>query len=142
MTKKTLLLRLLLPVVAMFLLAGVLLLERKGMLQEARGASLSLLDATVQERMDMEISDAHIMVACNRANDVEMAFAQTVTDVLSEMRLPYQIVDVSQHKIPDLSNIETLLYCSQSLAPLENDVERLSAWIDVGGRFGVLMTPA
>ena len=142
MTKKTLLLRLLLPVAAMLLLAGVLLLERKGMVLEARGASLALLDATVQQRMDVEMSDARIMVACNRANDTEMAFFQTLTDVLSEMRLPYQTVDISQQKMPDLSAIDTLLYCSQSLAPLENDVERLSAWIDVGGRFGVLMTPA
>jgi len=142
MIKKALLLRLLLPITAMFLLTGVLLLERKGMTLEARGASLAMLDASLQDRTAMEMPDARIIVVLNGANDTEMAFSDTLTDVLSEMRLPYQTIDISWQKIPDLASVDTLLYCSQSLAPLEYDVERLSAWMDAGGHFGVLMTPA
>jgi hypothetical protein len=96
----------------------------------------------VQDRIAMEMPEARIIVARNGANSTEMAFSVTLTDVLSEMRLPYQTIDISQQKIPDLAFADTLLYCSQSLAPLEYDVERLSAWIDAGGHFGVLMTPA
>lgn len=142
MIKKSLMIRLLLPITAMLLLTGVLLLERKGMTLASRGASLAMLKASTQDREAMQMPDARIIVARNGADSTEMAFSDTLTDVLSEMRLPYQTIDISRQKLPDLSNVETLLYCSQSLAPLEHDMERLSAWLDAGGRFGVLMTPA
>ncbi len=142
MIKKSLMIRLLLPILAMLLLTGVLLLERKGMTLASRGASLAMLEASTQDREAMQMPDARIIVARNGADSTEMAFSETLTDVLSEMRLPYQTIDISRQKLPDFSNVETLLYCSQSLAPLEYDVERLSAWLDAGGHFGVLMTPA
>ncbi len=142
MIKKTLLLRLLLPITVMLLLAGLLLIERKGMTLAARSASLDMLDVSRQDRSPMEMPDARIIIARNGANDLEMEFSKTMTDVLSDMRLPYQTIDISRQKLPDLANVDTLLYCSQTLTPLEYDIERLSKWMDAGGHFGVLMTPA
>ena len=142
MIKKSLMLKLLLPITAMLLLTGVLLLERQGMTLASRGASLAMLDASLPARSAMESPDARIMVIRNGADSTEMAFSETLTDVLSQMRLPYQTIDISRQKLPDLAGIDTLLYCSQSLAPLGYDAERLSLWMDAGGHFGVLMTPA
>jgi hypothetical protein len=142
MTRKNMLLSLLLPVIAMLMLTGVLVVERKGMMIEARGASLALLNTSAQVREGMESNSAEMIVACNSANDIEMAFSKTVTDVLSEMRIPYRMIDLSSQRIPEITAISTLLYCSQSLMPLKDDVERLSKWMEAGGHLGLLMTPA
>ncbi len=142
MIKRTLIFKLLLPIAAMLLLTGLLLVERNGMTLAARDASMAMLEVSGQSRPAMETPDARIIVAANGASDLEMEFSNTMTDVLSDLRLPYRIIDISQRTLPDLAGVDTLLYCSQTLSPLEHEIERLSAWMEDGGHFGVLMTPA
>ena len=142
MNKRSILLKLLLPVLVMVLLAGVLLTEREGMTLEARGASLEMLNTAPPQHEGMQNGTADLLVAQNGANETEMGFAKTLTDVLSEMRIPYRTFDLSTQTVPDLTGVRALLYCSQSLAPLTGEVARLSGWMEAGGHFGVLMTPA
>lgn len=142
MKKRNVLLKVLLPVLVMVLLAGVLLVEREGLTLEARSATLAMLQTEAPEREGMETQTADVLVARNGANETEMGFAKTLTDVLSEMRIPYRTFDLSTQPVPDLTGVRALLYCSQSLAPLSGEVARLSGWMEAGGHFGVLMTPA
>jgi len=133
--------KLLFPALAMLVLTGMLLLESVGIDIEERDASIVLLDTeTVQDaRAD---ADADILVACNRSSETEMAFATTLTDTLNEMHLAYQCVDISQETLPELTGYDTFLFCSQSLLPLESSVDALFAWVEAGGHFGLMMTPA
>ena len=134
--------RLLLPAIVMILFTGLLLAEMMGISVEARGASISLLPEASAQTETGGNSALRILVVCNRENAVEMAFATTLTDTLHEMHLEYQCVDVFTEPLPDLAAYDTFLYCSQSLLPLEHDVGRLIAWVQNGGHFGLLMTPA
>ena len=53
----------------------------------------------------------------------------------------YQPVDISLETLPPLSDYSIFLYCSQTLAPIENNMSELLSWIDAGGHFALMMTP-
>ena len=76
MIKRKTLPKLLFPLIAMMLLTGALLIERKGMVMEARGASLAMLTPSLQVLADVEDGTADVIVAQNSANETEMAFAK------------------------------------------------------------------
>ena len=143
MREKSALVKLLLPTVVMLVFTGLLLAEMLGVSVAARGAAITLLDdiEAHEATADDNASPARIMVACNQANEVETQFALTMTDVLDEMHIDYQCLDVFSDVFPDLASVDTFLYCSQSLLPLEPHMDALLRWIDGGGHFGLLMTP-
>jgi len=141
MKDKSVLLKLLLPVLVMLVFSGLLLAEMTGMAVEERGAVMSLLADAKPPGAKTEVSNTHMLVAVNRENQTEMAFADTLTATLDEMRMHYHTVDVSRDPLPDLDSFNIFLYCSQSLLPLEPDMEALFAWVDGGGHFALMMTP-
>ena len=134
-------LRYLLPVVVMVVFTALLLIEMLGITIEARGPSMALLSDAPPQTAAADAAPARILVARNQANEAEMAFASVMTDVLREMRLSYQTVDISSEPLPDLTPFDALLYCSQSLLPLEHTINTLLSWVDGGGHFALTMTP-
>ena len=141
MNRRSTLLKLLLPALVMIVFAGLLLAEMAGMAVEERGAEMDFLTDAKPQTVKTEISNTHVLVAVNAGSDSEMAFAETLTDTLSEMRMNYQTVDIGSEPLPDLDSYNIFLYCSQSLMPMEGYVGALFTWIDGGGHFALMMTP-
>ncbi len=141
MRERSTLLKLLLPTVVMLVFAGLLLAEMMGVSVAMRGATVSLLEPAAPAARE-EGETARILVVCNQSSEVEMAFADTLTGVLDEMHMAYRCADLNMDVFPDLDTLDTFLYCSQSLLPLETHLGALLKWIGDGGHFGLLMTPA
>ncbi len=141
MKNRSLLPKLLLPALVMLVFAGLLLAEMIGMAVEERGAEMQFLANAKPQRNKTEISATHVLVAINAQSDMEMAFATTLTQTLDEMRMHYHTVDIATQPLPELSDFNIFLYCSQSLMPMEDDMNALLSWIDGGGHFALMMTP-
>ena len=138
MTKKVFFFRLLNPVLVMLLLACAILLEKKGVKQEAKQPLLAILDN--QQTETTAGMEAAVLVVVNRDRTEEIPFTITLTDTLNEMKIAFHIVDLSQEELPALSPFSTVLFCSQSMQPLEHDLMKISDWIDTGGHFGLMMS--
>ena len=138
MTKKFFFFRLLNPILVMLLLACAILLEKKGFIQEARQSLLPILDN--QQTDTAENQEAAVLVVVNRDRTDEVPFTVTLTDTLKEMKIAFRITDLSLQELPDLSPYSTVLFCSQSMQPLEHHLMKISDWINDGGHFGLMMS--
>ena len=138
MTKKVFFFRLLNPVLVMLLLACAILLEKKGVKQEAKQPLLAILDN--QQTETTAGMEAAVLVVVNRDRTEEIPFTITLTDTLNEMKIAFHTVDLSQEELPDLSPFSTVLFCSQSMQPLEHHLMKISDWINEGGHFGIMMS--
>ena len=90
----------------MMVFSGLLLTEMTGMTVEERGAVMNLLPDAKPPGTKTEVSNTHVLVAVNRGNQTEMAFADTLTATLDEMRMHYHTVDVSRDPLPDLEQLQ------------------------------------
>ncbi|HPJ03844.1 MAG TPA: DUF2194 domain-containing protein [Candidatus Limiplasma sp.] len=141
MMKKSTLLKLLLPALVMLIFIVLLLTETIGISMEERSASLEFLTSDPPQKTQEDLAPTYVLVAVDASNSVEVPFAKTLTDTLSELRMNCRIVDLSSETLPDLDGYTIFLYCSQSLTPIENDMDALFAWIEDGGHFALTMTP-
>ncbi len=138
MTKKFYFFRLLNPILVMLLLACAILLEKKGFTLEARQPLLPILD---KEKIESAVyQEPAVLVIVNRERTDEVPFTITLTDTLNEMKIAFHTTDLSQEELPDLSQFSTILFCSQSMLPLEHDIMKISNWINDGGHFGLMMS--
>ena len=133
--------RLLLPVVVMALLAGAILLEKKGKASIARDVMLDILKRDQGPVGQTGGAQADILIVYHSADDFEPAAMQTITDTLGQMRIACRSADLSVSPMPTLDGVSTLLLCCRSLAPLNDDLEQLVSWIEAGGKFGIMMAP-
>ncbi len=133
--------RLLLPILAMAFLAGAILLEKKGQAIEARDVMLDILVQDTGRKGQSIEPRPGILIVFHTADEFETASMQTLADTLDQMRIDFRAVDLSHEALPSLNDVSMLLLCCRSLAPFENDLGRLIAWIEAGGKFGMMMTP-
>ena len=141
MKEKSNIFKLLLPALVMLVFIGLLLAEMTGLTAHERGAVMSLLEDEKPQHVKTEISNTHVLVAVNQSSTVEMAFADTLTGTLDELRMNYRTVDIASESLPNLDDYNIFLYCSQSLLAMESGMDALFTWIDNGGHFALMMTP-
>lgn len=133
--------RLLLPVVVMALLAGAILAEKKGQAIEARDVMLDILKGDQGLIGQAAKAQPDVLIVYHSADDFEPVAMQTMADTLGEMRIAFRAADLSISPLPSLDGVSMLLLCCRSLAPLNDDLENLVAWIEAGGKFGIMMAP-
>jgi hypothetical protein len=138
---KSTLLKLMLPALVMLVFVGLLLAEMIGITMKERSASLEFLDDPLPQKTQEDIAPTYVLVAVDQSKEKELPFTVTLTDTLNELHMNYRTVDVSSEALPDLDSYTIFLYCSQSLTPIESEMDALFAWVDAGGHFALMMTP-
>ncbi len=133
--------RLLMPILIMALLAGAILLEKKGTAIEAREAMLDILAKDTDEANQTGDLKPDVLILYRSADAFETVSKQTLADTLHAMRIAYRAVDLTMDPLPSLDDVSMLLTCCRDLEPFENDLEKLIKWIEEGGKFGMMMTP-
>ncbi len=131
--------RLYAPLLFMFLLLAIILAEQKGPAFEARAPMLEYLDAYA-EASAPDHGEADLLVAFHSGRALEAPYVAQLEDTLGELKTPYRSVDLALEPLGSLDGLRTILLCSQSMDPLLGDLERLTAWLECGGRLGLMMS--
>ncbi|MEG1890438.1 MAG: DUF2194 domain-containing protein [Clostridia bacterium] len=135
------------PVLCMLFLLLVILTEQKGTSFETRAAFLNYLDSPQEaENAGAPVpvytnGPAELMILHNSSFAHETLYANQLCTTLEHAAIPYVKVDLAAGDFGSLAGVRTVLLCSQSMTPLASRVEELSAWIEEGGHFGLLMVP-
>ncbi|NLC33440.1 MAG: DUF2194 domain-containing protein, partial [Clostridiales bacterium] len=142
MKNKFFLAHLMIPVLIMAVLAGAIMLEKQGAAGEAYEPRLEILEKMTGEVTQPLTSTPGVVILYHGTDTFESTSKQAVADTLDAMRIAFRAVDLSQEKLPSLTDISMLLFSCRSFAPFENNLEELITWIDQGGKFGIMMAPA
>jgi len=135
--------RLLLPILVMALLAGAILIEKKGMGMEARDVMMDMLVHHTQSAAASNAQDLPpgVLIVYHSSDEYETVSKVTLSETLDIMRFSWRAVDITIEPMPSLDGFSMLLLCSRSLSPFENDLDHFVSWIEAGGKFGMMMAP-
>ena len=141
MSKKSIWIRLLIPVLIMGFMISAVTLEKRGAARDPSTVLLDFLAGDALETPENEPGSPRTLVLYHAADIYEKKVGETICDTLDAMRVPYQTLDLGNE--PDIlfSQVSLILLASQSLHPFTAHLESLLEWIKKGGKLGLMMAP-
>jgi len=127
------------PLGVMLLALVIVLLSHRGLPLEPRPQMLDYLPAAAGPAGARE--DARTVVVYDENAFEDAACAETVLDVLDEMRIPWRSAPPGREAVDGLSTAETLLVCCQNLTFLSERAPEVIGWIEAGGRMALMIVP-
>lgn len=129
--------RVLWPIIALIVCATIIQMERFGIKYE-HGKVVSIVKSQ-KEEVSKEPS---CMLFVNPLEDTYEKYKEMTTRVLSDMRIPYQIVDVqNEKKVNTLSQYMTVVMTQSDWSSIAGQTEEIREWIVQGGRMLVVIPP-
>ncbi len=128
------------PLVVMLAALSAVLLARKGIPLQTRGAMLDYL-ATSSTAVMRQRDDADVLIAVDSENDASLECFRVTTSVLDSMRIPWRKTEMEQGPLTHLEGVGTLLVCNQNVTAFLDIAPELIDWIEGGGRLALMMTP-
>ena len=102
---------------------------------------LDYLEASA-DASDSLNQEPDLLVLYHSGQTNEAAFVSQLTDTLDLLRMPYTTLDLAQRPLGNFNGFGSILLCSQHMDPLLEHMEALGGWIERGGHFGLMMSPA
>lgn len=133
--------RLYAPLICMLLLLIIILAEQVGPNFAVRAPVLDYLEASA-DASDSLNQEPDLLVLYHSGQTNEAAFVSQLTDTLDLLRMPYTTLDLAQRPLGNFNGFGSILLCSQHMDPLLEHMEALGGWIERGGHFGLMMSPA
>lgn len=135
------LLRLGWPFIVLFVLALFILRERIGLeIKEFTSSFQESYEDRLYEVSDEEFSDAvpldiECLVISDSRSEQSNLMWEEMQVVLDDMRIGYDLVDLAETTLPDLSGYEKIVMTADDLSVLGDEVETLCLWVEDGGQF-------
>ena len=124
------------------LISVILFLERSGINLNYEERSLHLLpnDRIVTKDAACESLKKNSLVLLNSTNaDCRLAYEQFEV-ILADMKIGYDLIDVSCAEMPDLNNYEIVIVLLSDMTPMKEKVLTLCDWVFSGGNVLFPMT--
>ncbi len=126
-----------LVVILMFaLMAVVLFVERSGIQYNYNKPDLQLLETSniVTKRQANETLAKNTLVLCDTSQPESKEALDEFPLILSDMKVGYDIADLSKCAFPDLSKYDKVVILLGSLSPIGENIISLSDWVYAGGK--------
>ena len=127
------------PFLVLLCLSLIIVRERIGVkVDEATGVDAKKYDARLYEVSDEAFSSVvEMKTECLVINNSEDFQCEPIWEqlqvVLSDMRVGYDVVDLSKEALPDLSFYDKVVLNISDLSALKNDIVTLCDWVKAGG---------
>ena len=123
------------PLVGLFLISMILLLERTGIRShflEGEEVSYSKLGTAVFSA-PVEVEKECIIIM-DSENEVSSMYFDIMSVILKSMSVGFDYIDVSQSKIESLEKYQTMVICISDLSKLGENLSQVLSWVKNGGR--------
>lgn len=128
------------PLSVMLLALIAVLLANKGIPLEARPSILAYLSGASADG-GIPMDEADLMIAYDPSVQAENACASALTGALDQMHIRWRSALLNRETLQNLTDIRTLMVCSQDLSQLGEIAPQLMDWVAAGGRLGLMMAP-
>lgn len=118
------------------LITVILFAERSGIRAEVRHAELAYLPENSVRTADeaMRGVEKTCLVLASPEDAVSMDAAEQIPQILKDMKVGYEVMDVSARPMPELSPYRTVVVTLSDLNVLGESVLTLADWVKGGGR--------
>lgn len=123
------------------LIIGLLLVERMGIQYSVQKSEIDILPIA-DDIQNKPLADTKTCLYIMDSSDANSIHAEPqFTQILTDMRVPFEQIDVSTEEIPDFRDYETVLVGCMNLSPLGSKILDLSSYVYDGGAvmFGLPM---
>lgn len=124
------------PIIALILLSGILLLERGGLPQNEQESEVAQNYEEVDElSYSAPVSqDVQNLIIYQSQNATDQVYYEGIKEVLSEMKVSYDIWDLSQSdQTVDLSKYQDIVLVTTDIAAFGDNFDTLVSWVEEGG---------
>lgn len=120
------------PFIVLIAMALLLLAERTGLKFVTNTEDVIYLPASITSAMKAEQKSESLMLI-DTSSDTMLVFRKQMEDVFDEIRVGYDVVDISKDALPDLDKYKTVVVTFYNLDVLADDIFKLFEWVDNGG---------
>lgn len=132
---------LLVPFFVLTIMALLMLAERTGLQFDTAADEVFFLPASVTSVMKTE-QEAECLMLVDSSNDTMLVFRKHMEVIFDDMRVGYNVVDVSKNSLPDLTKYRTVAIAFCNLDVLSEDIFELFEWVDDGGGLMLCCAPS
>lgn len=120
----------------LLLIAAILFAERSGIRAEVRHAELAYLPKESVKTADEAVRELEktCMVLVSPEDAVSMDAAEQIPQILKDMKVGYEVADLSALPLPELSPYRTVVVTLSNLDLMGESVLTLADWVKGGGR--------
>lgn len=131
-----------LSIVLLLAVTGLLLADNLGVQYSVSANKLTELPASaIAEKKRIGEVESTCLFLRDSTQENNAVFTKHIREVLGQMRIGYDLIDVSRQAVPDFAEYRTVILAFQHLDVLGDTIITLLDWVENGGRVMLFCTP-